>query len=194
MQTHADEHILFEGHPSWRSVLDFYLKGLALMIAAGGITALVMLVADDEVNWATVALVAIAVLAIVLVVGFVKRMATTYSISNQRLHIRRGIIARKIKEARLERVQNVNTSQTVLERILQVGTVDFDTAGTTDSDFSFRGVAQPEKVMAAVDQAQREHAAQARELGDPQPRRLDDPPENDEEQRVEREDRGAREP
>jgi hypothetical protein len=41
-----------------------------------------------------------------------------------------------------------------------VGTVDFDTAGTTDSDFKFEGVAQPEKVMAAVDQAQREHAAQ----------------------------------
>ncbi len=175
MQTHPDEHIIFEGHPSWRSVLDFYIKGLALMIVAGGIAALVTLVAGDEVDWAIVALVVIAVLAIVLVVGFIKRMATTYSISNQRLHIRRGIVARKIKEARLERVQNVNTSQTVLERILQVGTVDFDTAGTTDSDFSFRGVAHPEKVMAAVDQAQREHAAQARELGDPEPHRSESP-------------------
>jgi uncharacterized membrane protein YdbT with pleckstrin-like domain len=176
VQTHSGEHIIFEGHPSWRSVLDFYVKGLALTVAAGGIAALVTLVAGDEVNWATAALVAIAVLVIVLVVGFVKRMATTYSISNQRLHIRRGIVARKIKEARLERVQNVNTSQSVLERILQVGTVDFDTAGTTDSDFSFRGVAQPEKVMAAVDQAQREHAAAARELGDPEPRRSEPSP------------------
>jgi uncharacterized membrane protein YdbT with pleckstrin-like domain len=52
-------------------------------------------------------------------------------------------------------VQNVNTSQGILERILQIGTVDFDTAGTTDSDFSFVGVAQPEKVVAAVDRAQR---------------------------------------
>jgi len=87
----------------------------------------------------------------------VRRVATTYTITNHRLHIRRGIIARRTQEARLERVQNVNTEQGVLERILQVGTVDFDTAGTTDSDFSFRGVSQPEKVVAAVDRAQREH-------------------------------------
>ena len=91
--------------------------------------------------------------------------ATTYTITNQRLQIRRGIIARKVQQARLERVQNVNTNQSVLDRILQVGTVDFDTAGTTDSDFSFRGVAQPEKVMAEVDAAQREHAADPTGLG-----------------------------
>jgi uncharacterized membrane protein YdbT with pleckstrin-like domain len=55
-------------------------------------------------------------------------------------------------------VQNVNTEQGVLDRILQVGTVDFDTAGTTDAEFAFRGVSQPEKVVQAVDRAQREHA------------------------------------
>ena len=100
----------------------------------------------------------VVVFAIILAIGFVARIATTYTITNHRLHIKRGIIARKTQEARLERVQNVNTDQGVLDRILQVGTVDFDTAGTTDSDFSFRGVAQPEKVVRAVDQAQREHA------------------------------------
>ena len=90
------------------------------------------------------------------------RIATTYTITNHRLHIKRGIIARKTQEARLERVQNVNTDQGVLDRILQVGSVDFDTAGTTDSDFAFRGVAQPEKVVRAVDRAQREHAEEQR--------------------------------
>jgi uncharacterized membrane protein YdbT with pleckstrin-like domain len=98
--------------------------------------------------------------AIILGVGFLMRIATTYTITNHRLHIKRGIIARKTQEARLERVQNVNTDQGVLDRILQVGTVDFDTAGTTDSDFAFRGVAQPEKVVSAVDRAQREHATE----------------------------------
>ena len=106
-----------------------------------------------------------AALVLLVLVGLVKRVSTTYSITNQRLRIRRGIIARKVQQTRLERVQNVNTEQSVLERVLQVGTVDFDTAGTTDSDFSFRGVSQPEKVMAAVDEAQREHAADPTGLG-----------------------------
>ena len=56
----------------------------------------------------------------------------------------------------------MSTHQGVIERFLQVGTVDFDTAATGDADFAFRGVAQPERVMEAVDQAQREHAEEAR--------------------------------
>ena len=72
-----------------------------------------------------------------ILVGLIKRISTTYTITNQRLHIQRGIIARHVQETRLDRVQNVNTNQGV-ERILQVGTVDFDTAGSGDSDFAFR--------------------------------------------------------
>ena len=43
----------------------------------------------------------------------------------------------------------------LLDRILRVGTVDFDTAGTDDSDFTFRGIANPDEVVSAVDRAQR---------------------------------------
>jgi uncharacterized membrane protein YdbT with pleckstrin-like domain len=56
-------------------------------------------------------------------------------------------------------VQNVNTNQTFVSRILRVGTVDFDTAGTDDSDFTFTGVGNPHEVVEAVDHAQREASA-----------------------------------
>ena len=122
-----------------------------------------------------IAVVAIAGFALLVVVGLVKRIATTYTITNHRLHIKRGIIARHVQQARLDRVQNVNTDQGVIQRILQVGTVDFDTAGTTDSDFQFVGVAQPEKVMAAVDRAaaraRRERLAAIRSGPRPSPQR-----------------------
>ena len=38
---------------------------------------------------------------------------------------------------------------------MQVGTVDFDTAGTDDSEFRFVGVSDPRDVVRAVDRAQR---------------------------------------
>ena len=82
-------------------------------------------------------------------------MGTTFTITNERLHIRRGLLSKQIQQTRLERVQNVNTDQSALERVLRVGTVDFDTAGTDDSDFVFDGVASPDDVVAAVDHAQR---------------------------------------
>ncbi len=146
------ESIIFEGHPSWRSILGFYIKGLGLAVLAGA------------AGWLALSLgagigIAAGVFAGVVVVGFLKRIATTYVISSQRLHIRRGIVARRTQETRLDRVQNVNTSQSVLERLLQVGTVNFDTAGTEDSDFAFAGVADPGEVVRAVDRAQRESAA-----------------------------------
>jgi uncharacterized membrane protein YdbT with pleckstrin-like domain len=99
--------------------------------------------------------------AIVLVAGFLKRFATVYTITTQRLRIKRGIIARHVQQTDIDRVQNVNTNQSVLERIIQVGTVDFDTAGTGDSDFKFAGVEDPEEVVAAVDHAQKTAPARA---------------------------------
>jgi hypothetical protein len=42
--------------------------------------------------------------------------------------------------------------------VLRVGTVDFDTAGTDDSDFRFIGIADPGAVADAVDRAQRSTA------------------------------------
>ena len=83
--------------------------------------------------------------AIAVLAGFIRRVAITYTVTNRRLHIRRGIIARNTQEAKLSRVQNVNTRQSVIERLLQVGTVDFDTAGSGESEanFAFVGVNDP---------------------------------------------------
>ena len=158
MDLGQSEHVLFSGHPSLRAAPGFVLKGLLIAAVVGVICALI-----DSTGTGIGA--GVVVFGIILAIGFLLRIATTYTITNHRLHIKRGLIARKTQEARLERVQNVNTEQGVLDRILQVGTVDFDTAGTTDSDFSFRGVAQPEKVVRAVDQAQREHAEEQRGSG-----------------------------
>jgi uncharacterized membrane protein YdbT with pleckstrin-like domain len=155
MELGPGERELFSGHPSLRAAPGFVLKGLVVAAVVGLICSLI-----DSTGTGIGA--GVVLFGIILAVGFVMRIATTYTITNHRLHIKRGIIARKTQEARLERVQNVNTEQGVLDRILQVGTVDFDTAGTTDSDFSFRGVSQPEKVVTAVDRAQREHADEQR--------------------------------
>jgi len=87
--------------------------------------------------------------------GFVRRIFVRFTITDQRLRIQRGILSRRVQQTRIDRVQNVNTRQRPLERLLHVGAVDFDTAGTDDSDFTFDGVNDPTGVAAAVDRAQR---------------------------------------
>ena len=158
MDLREGEHIIFEGHPSWRAILSFYLKALVIALMAGAIGWL-------AVSSGTGIAVALGVFLVAVIVGFVRRMATTYSITNQRLRIRRGLVSRNVQETRVDRIQNVNTEQGVLDRILLVGTVDYDTAGTDDADFSFVGVGQPEKVAKKVEQALHEASqAQAQSL------------------------------
>jgi uncharacterized membrane protein YdbT with pleckstrin-like domain len=160
MEVQPGERVIFTGHPSWRSILGFYIKGIALVILGAAVAALVTLI-SDKVDWTISGGAAAAILVIVVLVGLIKRVTTTYTITDRRLHIRKGVFTRETMDTRLERVQNVNTRQTILERLLRVGTVDFDTAGTEDSDFAFVGVSSPRKVVEAVDKAQRERDAAA---------------------------------
>ncbi|WP_354701864.1 membrane-flanked domain protein [Paraconexibacter sp. AEG42_29] len=148
MDLHPGETIIFEGRPSWRSILGFYVVGLV----AAAVVALIVKLADAT---GTAVVAFIVIFAVVVAVGFLKRIGTSYTITSERLHIRRGLLSRSVQQTKLERVQNVNTEQSFFERVLQIGTVDFDTAGTDDSDFTFAGVANPDEVVTAVDRAQR---------------------------------------
>ena len=152
MDLHPGEQIVFEGRPVWRSILSFYVSGLIGAVIIGVIVALVASTALGVV-------VFLVLFAIVVLVGFVRRISTRYTITNQRLRIQRGLLSKHVQQTRIERVQNVNTNQTLVSRVLRVGTVDFDTAGTDDSDFTFIGVGSPHEVVEAVDRAQREATA-----------------------------------
>ena len=149
------EQVIFQGHPSWRAILGFYLKGTLVTVIVAAIVAAVTALFGDEVDKALVTIIVIAGVAITILVGFIKRVSTTYTITNRRLNIKRGIISREVQETRLERVQNVNYDQSVFQRAMQIGDVDFDTAAGDDYNFIFAGVAQPEEVVEQVDAATR---------------------------------------
>lgn len=159
MELHPGERVVFEGHPSWRSIISFYLRGLLVALGAVAIAVLITAIGGD-VDVAIVVLVAVVALVCVVVAGMVVRITTTYTITNQRLHIRRGIVSRREQQTRLERVQNVNTVQSPVDRVMRVGKVEFDTAGSDDFEFAFIGVNNPGAVVASVDRAQREHEAE----------------------------------
>jgi uncharacterized membrane protein YdbT with pleckstrin-like domain len=147
MEMRAGERELYEGRPSWRALMSFYAIGIGV---AGLVLVVVGLLAD---SWGTAVAIAAVIAALTLVVGYLRRIGTKYLITTQRLRISRGLVRKAVQETRLERVQNVNYQQGVLDRVLGVGSVDFDTAGTDDSEFRFEWVNHPEEVVRAVDRA-----------------------------------------
>jgi uncharacterized membrane protein YdbT with pleckstrin-like domain len=164
----ANETVIYEGRPSWRSILSFYITGLIAVIVLGAIG---LVASSTGVGVG----VAVAVFVVVLIVGWVKRLATRYAITDRRLRIQRGILSRHVEEARVERVQNYSTRQSFIERILQVGTIDFDTASSQQGDlFQFRGIANPDEVAQLVDKAQEAHNNSMRASGNaPTPAQTD---------------------
>jgi uncharacterized membrane protein YdbT with pleckstrin-like domain len=140
------EKVIYEGHPSWRAIIGFYLTGIAIGAVAGVIAKLV-----EDTNMGI--LVFGGIVGLTILGGLLKRIATVYTITDKRLNIKRGLIARKVQETRLGRVQNANFTQGVYERVMQIGDVEFTTAGTEESNFVFAGVAQPEEVVQKVDVA-----------------------------------------
>src|SRR5919106_687380 len=162
MDLRAGETELYAGRPSWRALMSFYVGGIGL---AALVLVILGLLAGE---WALAAAIAAALVVLTLLVGYLRRVSTRYLITTQRLRISRGIIRRHVQETRLERVQNVNYNQSVLDRMLGVGTVDFDTAGTDDAEFRFEWVNGPETVVRAVDHATEE----AWRVGATRPRQL----------------------
>jgi uncharacterized membrane protein YdbT with pleckstrin-like domain len=153
MDPEPGEVVFFHGHPAWLSMAPLYLKGLLLAVVGGVLAGVISAIAAGHVEVGWVIAVVLVIFVSTLVIGQVRRIQTTYSITNQRLTIETGILSRQLHQTRLERVQNVNATQSLVERLARIGTVDFDTAGESEFDFSFRGVGHPREIVRTVDRA-----------------------------------------
>lgn len=139
-------------------MLGLLLKGFVLAVAAGVLAGVVSAAVSGHTGSTWVVLAVLAVFLGMVARGLIRRRQTTYTITSRRLTIAVGLLGQEVHETRLEQIQNVGTSQSLLGRVLDIGDVSFDTAGGAAFDFSFHGVSQPRQIMRAVDDALRRRA------------------------------------
>ncbi len=153
MQLLEGERILWQGRPSWRSNLSHFVVWvpIALLpaIIAGALTA-----KDQDTGLPYSQWIGISIILAILVVAIdvIRRFATYYVVTTERLRVRKGILARREQTARFDRIQNVSITQSLMDRLLNVGAVSFDTAGTDagSSDFTFAGIPDPHSLARIV--------------------------------------------
>ncbi len=160
MELSGDEQVLWQGRPSWRAHLSFFVVWVPLALVPAIIASI--LSANGQGTGLPVwqwFLISIVLILLVLVYDVIQRYATHYAVTTQRLRVRRGILARKEQTARFERVQNVNITQSLIDRLVRVGTVEFDTAGSDadDSNFHYAGIAEPQKLVHIVHEYSQQH-------------------------------------
>lgn len=153
MELVEGEKVLWQGRPCWRSQISFFVVWIPVALLPVIIAGLLR--ANDLDTWLPYSrwlLISLLLVVGVVLYDYLKRYSTLYMVSDQRLRVRRGILSRKEQSARFERVQNVNIQQSLMDRMLQVGAVEFDTAGTDQgaSNFRFSGISDPQELVRIV--------------------------------------------
>jgi uncharacterized membrane protein YdbT with pleckstrin-like domain len=155
MEMMGSEAVIWEGHPTWRATLSFHIRGFIITL---GLFFLIVLVKWLGVGVTSVIPAGVLVVGIALTIaaGWIHRFFTQYTITTKRLSIRRGILSKTESSTNVDRIQNITVKQSPVDRIMKVGSIDFDTAGDESSDrFSFIGVNRPqdlrEQIMHARD-------------------------------------------
>jgi uncharacterized membrane protein YdbT with pleckstrin-like domain len=150
-----DEQMIWEGHPTWRAMLSFHVKWIAVTLVL-----FALLIGIDslglDVPTTVIGLVLIVGIGLTILAGWLDRFFTQYTITTKRLHIRRGVLSKTESSTNVDRIQNITVKQSPVDRIMKVGSIDFDTASESASDrFAFNGVNDPqdlrERIMRARD-------------------------------------------
>ncbi len=105
-------------------------------------------------NLRVVYVVIVAVFVYLIAVVIYRRYSWAYSIDNATIESREGLIARKVKSIRIQDLRNINVNQTLLQRIMGVGDVEFSSAGGSGIEVTFRGVDDPLQVKALAQRLQ----------------------------------------
>jgi uncharacterized membrane protein YdbT with pleckstrin-like domain len=151
------EELIWEGHPTWRSILSFYVKWTLLTLVPLAVIVIAKVAGTDWPLWIGITVLVVG-LALVLLAGWVRRVFTRYRITTKHLMIRTGILSRNESSASLDRVQNIRVVQSPVERLLRTGSVDFDTASgeAADAELRFVGIDSPrglrDRILAAIEE------------------------------------------
>ncbi len=156
MEMMGNETMIWEGHPTWRAMLSFHIRGILITL---GIFFFLILLRWLGVGFSSAWIGAVLVvgLALTIAVGWLRRFFTEYTITTKRLNLRIGVLSKTESSTNVDRIQNITVRQTAVDRMLKVGSIEFDTAGDANSDrFSFIGVNDPqdlrERIMHARDE------------------------------------------
>ncbi len=151
----GNETMIWEGHPTWRAMLSFHVKWFAVTIVAFGLLVLLRSL-DVGISYPIIGAVLLAGIGVTIAAGWLQRFFTQYTITTKRLNIRTGVLSKTETSTNVDRIQNITVKQSAVDRILKVGSIDFDTASDDASDkLTFIGVNDPqalrERIMHAGD-------------------------------------------
>ncbi len=143
----ASEQTLWKGTPS-PMLLTGYFFGIVLVLLIP--LALTFFVPPAAVVAWPVAGLLVLVLGIAILVEWIKLRSTSYTITNQRVQIEKGLLAKSVEEIDLRYVEDSTFGQSLVERILGIGSVTLLSSDKTTPRYVLRSIRDPRSVREMI--------------------------------------------
>lgn len=93
---------------------------------------------------------------LILLIWWLKVLATTLTITSERATLRKGILSKHTNDVYHTDVRNVQISQSLFQRMFGVGTIGISSAGQAGVEIAVQGIPEPQKVKEIIDQHRRQ--------------------------------------
>jgi len=121
-----DEKIIYELRPHWRALI----SPVIVFLLTVGFGTYLLAKFDNSGVRSMVGIAMLVVLVVWVLRPFVYWYSTQYVFTDHRIIVRTGVVARKGRDMPLSRVNDVSFSHSFIERFLNCGTLQVESAGT----------------------------------------------------------------
>jgi membrane protein YdbS with pleckstrin-like domain/DNA-directed RNA polymerase subunit RPC12/RpoP len=87
---------------------------------------------------------------LLLLMVWIQKVSCEYRLTNQRLFVRNGWLAKKVNELELYRVEDVQVDQGILQRLLRYGTITVQAADVTTPQVQLIGISRPVEIKEMI--------------------------------------------
>lgn len=141
-QLSAKASMNYRSHPAWRNqwwrIASIVLLPVIFVLAFIWGTRYF-----SEMNLRVILVLVVMLCGYLLATILYHRYLWRFTINADNIESCRGLIGRKVRSIRLQDLRNINVNQTLMQRILGVGDVEFSSSAGSDVEVVFFGVSDP---------------------------------------------------
>jgi uncharacterized membrane protein YdbT with pleckstrin-like domain len=137
-----------EDLPLYRAQPAMFRNHPILFIACLAVPAWLILQDHGQTRPQGVVLAAFSALA--LLVWWLGCLATTLTVTDRRVVLRKGILGRDINEILIKDIRNVRIHQGPLQRLFSVGSLGLSSSGQADIEIRVDGIPHPDRVLELI--------------------------------------------
>jgi uncharacterized membrane protein YdbT with pleckstrin-like domain len=87
---------------------------------------------------------------IVFLVMIYRHLSSRFTVDDLSIESRHGVIAREVSSIRVEDVRSINVKQSLLERLLFIGDIEFSSAAGPEAEVVFKKISNPMRVKRKI--------------------------------------------